>query len=111
MSPAIINQPQAQHHLSRTRPIDGKEPHTITLVGNPTQGTPSITLVGNPTARGPTNIFMNRSKLFDEGFDEERRPFFVLLKFGVLNINERRVHPEELEGTPIETRSEEAAGT
>ena len=36
------------------------------------------------------------------GFDEERSLVLVLLKFAVLNIEERRVHhPEELETMPI----------
>ena len=33
----------------------------------------------------------------------------MLSKFMVLNIKERRVHPEELEGTPIETHPEESS--
>ena len=38
---------------------------------------------GEPDARDPTNTLVDRSKVSDKGFGEERRMFFVLLKFGV----------------------------
>ena len=88
MSKATINQPRAQHHLSRIRLIPAQRL--------------SITPVGNPTVRDPTNTLVDRLKASGKGFDEERRLFLVLLNFGVLNIKEQKVHhPEELEIFPI----------
>ena len=88
MSKAIINQPRAQHHLSRIKLIPAQRL--------------SITPVGNPTVRDPTNTLVDRLKGSGKGFDEEWRRFLVLLNFGVLNIKEQKVHhPEELETIPI----------
>ena len=67
---------RVQHHLSRIRLIPLKRLF-VTLV--------------------------DRSKVFDEGFDEET----VLLKIWGMNSKGRRVLPEELEVLPIETLPEE----
>ena len=44
-----------------------------------------------PDARDTTNTLVDRSKVSCKGFDTQSRLFLVLLKFGVLNIAERRV--------------------
>ena len=47
--------------------------------------------------RDSTNTLVYRSKVSDKGLDEEMGLFLVVLKFGVLNIKERKVHyPAEL---------------
>ena len=38
---------------------------------------------GNPTARHPMITLVDQSKVYDEGFDEEKRLFFVLLECGI----------------------------
>ena len=83
VSTAIFTQPRAQNHLFfRIRP-SSLQRFSITLV--------------------------DRLEVSDKGF-KKKRLSFVPLKVGILDITNRRALPEEQEGTPIETRPEEAAG-
>ena len=87
--------------LSATSLHGNHQPTSSTAPPLPLENLPaqrlSMSPVGNPRVRDLKNTQVDRSKVSGEGFDEEMRLFLMLLRFVVLNIKERRVHPEELE--------------